>query len=142
MTNGWLFAGGVLSGIASILHLGCIVGGPAWYRFFGAGERIARMAERDMIEPTIVTLFIAAVLAGWSVYALSGAGVLRGLPLLRPILVAICAVYLLRAAALPVMLATMHERSATFLVWSSAIVLVIGMVHAIGLWTGWARLGQ
>lgn len=141
MANGWLFVGGVLSGVASILHLGCIVGGPAWYRFFGAGERMARMAERGMLEPAIVALLIAGVLAGWAIYALSGAGVLPRLPLLRPILIVITAVYLLRAAALPLMLATMHERSATFLVWSSAIVLVIGIVHTIGLRAGWARLG-
>ena len=28
--------------IAALLHVACIVGGPAWYRFFGAGERMAR----------------------------------------------------------------------------------------------------
>lgn len=30
-----------LSAIAASLHLAIIVGGPAWYRFFGAGERFA-----------------------------------------------------------------------------------------------------
>ena len=64
------------------------------------------------------------------------------LPLLRPILVTICAVYLLRAVALPLLLAyaTGHGRSAAFMVWSSTIVLVYGIVHAIGILTSWTDL--
>lgn len=132
--NAWLVAGGVASGAAAVAHLLCIAGGAAWYRTMGAGERMARLVEADRLGPHLVTLAIAAVLGLWSAYALSGAGLTRPLPLLRPALVAITAVYLLRAAALPVMLRTMPDRSATFLVVSSAIVLVIGVVHAVGLW--------
>ncbi|MGC1301092.1 MAG: hypothetical protein WA840_01850 [Caulobacteraceae bacterium] len=82
------------------------------------------------------------MLCGWSAYAFSGSGVLPRLPFLRPILVAICAVYLLRAAALPALLAyaTGPGRSAAFMVWSSAIVLVYGVVHAVGVSTDWADL--
>lgn len=133
--NRWLLAGGILDGIAALLHLGCIVGGPAWYRFFGAGEGLARMAERGMWRPTVFAVGIAAILTGWGCYALSGAGVLPRLPLLRPVLFAIAAVYLLRAAALPAMLQLMPDRGATFLWVSSAIVLVFGLVHLIGAMT-------
>ncbi len=141
MRNGWLMAAGGLSAAASVAHLACIVGGPAWYRFMGAGEQMARMVERGMIRPHLITLFIAAVLAGWAAYAFSGAGLLPRLPLLRTCLVLITAVYLLRAAALPWMLATMPDRGAPFLIWSSAIVLGFGLVHAVGVWTAWASLG-
>jgi hypothetical protein len=41
-----LILAGAGSLAASILHLACIAGGPEWYRFFGAGERMARMAAR------------------------------------------------------------------------------------------------
>jgi len=61
-----LLAGGGLSAIAALLHLGCIPGGPAWYRFFGAGERMARLAEAGSWRPAVVTLSIAALLASWS----------------------------------------------------------------------------
>lgn len=140
--NAWLLAGGVLSGIAALLHLGCIIGGPRWYRFFGAGEHMARLAERGSLQPTIVTLAIALMLALWSAYALSGAEVLPRLPLLRIGLMAICAIYLLRAAALPLMLVRMADRGTTFLVVSSLIVLVYGLVHLVGIVTGWAVLGD
>ena len=138
--NVWLLAGGVLSGIAALLHLGCIIGGPSWYRFFGAGERLARLAERGSLQPMIITLAITLMLALWSAYALSGAGVLPHLPLLRIGLVAICAIYLLRAAALPWMLARMPDRGTTFLVVSSLIVLLYGLIHLIGIVTAWPRL--
>ena len=132
--NGWLLAGGVASAVASAAHLLCIAGGAAWYRAMGAGERMARAVERGDLAPHLVTLVIAAALAVWAAYALSGAGVVGRLPLLRPALIATTAIYLLRAAALPIMLRTMPDRTPTFLVASSAIVLAIGVVHAIGLW--------
>ena len=140
MRNGWLIMGGALSAGASLLHLACILGGPAWYRFLGAGERMARLAERGSLEPPLVTVFIAGVLAVWAAYGFSGAGLIPRLPFLRLILIAITAVYLLRAAALPLMLATMPGRSGTFLIWSSVIVLVFGLVHAVGVWRAWPRL--
>ena len=123
--SGWLLTAGVLSGCGAAVHLGCVVGGPSWYRFFGAGERMARLAEQGSPEPAIVATIIAFIVGIWAAYALSGAGLLPRLPLLRPALVLISAIYLIRAAALPVMLVYLVPgRSAEFLIWSSAIVLV------------------
>ena len=101
---------------------------------------MARAAERGALRPTLITFLIAAALAVWSAYAFSGAGLIARLPLLRPALIAISAVYLARAAALPLMLATGQRWTPSFLYISSAIVLIFGVVHAIGLWKGWARL--
>ncbi|MGH6615741.1 hypothetical protein [Sphingomonas sp.] len=136
----WLIAAGVLNTIAALLHLGCVFGGPSWYRFFGAGEGMARLAEQGSWRPALITLGITAILAGWAAYAFSGAGLVPRLPLLRPALILICAVYVARAAAYPVMLARMPGHGTTFLQVSSAIVLVFAVVHAIGIWTRWDRL--
>lgn len=138
--NPWLVAGGVLSGLAAILHLAVIAGGPAWYRFFGAGEGMARMAERGMIEPVLITLGIVAILAIWAVYAFAGAGLIRRLPLMRTALVAISAVYLLRGLILVPMLAFRPERVDAFTIWSSLIVLVYGIFYAVGTWRAWPAL--
>jgi hypothetical protein len=46
--SGLLIASGWMSVAASLLHIGCIIGGPDWYRFFGAGEQMAKMAERGL----------------------------------------------------------------------------------------------
>jgi hypothetical protein len=120
------------------LHAGCIVFGAPWYRFFGAGERMAQMASAGHWYPTVVTVAIASVLATWSLYALSGASVIRALPLLRPALCAITAVYLLRGLAiLPL---AVLGRTTPFWWWSSAICLLIGAVHLVGLLQVWPRL--
>lgn len=138
--NHLLILGAALSTIAALLHLACIYFGAPWYRAMGAGEEIARMAEAGSLYPAIVTLFIAAVLLVWSLYALSGAGVIRRLPLLRTILVAITAVYLLRGLAIIPMMVTMPGRSLAFWLWSSAICALFGIVHAAGLRKAWRRL--
>lgn len=141
MQNNWLLLAGIGDAAAAIAHLVCIVGGPAWYRFFGAGERMARRVEQRSIAPALITLAIAAMLGIWSVYAFSGAGLLVRLPWLRPVLLAITTIYLLRAAALPFLFRIMPDRSTPFLMWSSAIVFAFGAVHATGLAQGWERLG-
>ncbi|MFN3945380.1 MAG: hypothetical protein ACK4K7_10665 [Allosphingosinicella sp.] len=138
--NTWLIAGGILSAAAAVLHLGVIVGGPDWYRFFGAGEAMARAAERGSAMPALITFGIAVILAVWALYAFSGAGLIRRLPLLRTALILISAVYLLRAVALLPALIVRPEIIDTFAVVSSAVVLVYGLAYLIGTWTGWRAL--
>ncbi|HYE42067.1 MAG TPA: hypothetical protein VEA15_01635 [Caulobacteraceae bacterium] len=136
----WLIAGALLSALAALLHVGCIIGGPDWYRFFGAGEELARAAERGSPMPAVITAGIAAVLAIWSAYALSGAGVLPRLPLLRTALVAITAVYLLRGLVLAPLLVLQPQAVHGFTLWSSLIVLAYGLVHATGTALGWRSM--
>jgi hypothetical protein len=138
--NPWLVAGGVLSALAALLHVGVIVGGPDWYRFFGAGEQMARMAEQGSPVPALVTAVIAVGLAIWAAYAFAGAGLIRRLPLMRTALVAISAIYLLRGLMIvPVLL---KPGPAAFDIWSSLIVLVYGIAYAIGTWRAWGQLSS
>ena len=139
-TNLPLAAGALLSAIAALLHLGIIAGGPAWYRFFGAGERLARAAGQGKWYPAIVTLGIAAVLFTWSAYALAGAGVIGALPFLKAALVAITAVYLVRGIAYGPLVLAQGGRITPFVVWSSAICFAYGVVHLIGLAQRWTVL--
>jgi hypothetical protein len=138
--NSWLVAGGILSALAALLHLAVIAGGPDWYRFVGAGEEMARMAEQGSIRPTLITLAIAALLAIWSAYAFAGAGFLRRLPLMRTALVAITAVYLLRALMLLPLAALRPDLVDPFALWSSLIVLVYGLCYALGTRRAWPSL--
>jgi len=136
----WLIIGGVLSAIAALAHLAAIVGGPDWYRFFGAGEGMARAAERGELRPVLITLGIAAILLVWAAYAFSGAGLLPRLPLLRTGLVMITAIYLLRGLAPVAILLFRPAAMSPFVWWSSAIVLVYGLFHVIGICAVWPRL--
>ena len=140
MQNPFLIAGGVLSGAASLLHLAVIAGGPSWYRFFGAGEGMARMAEQGALTPTLVTIGIATVLAVWAAYAFAGAGLIPRLPLMRTALVLISAVYLLRGLVLIPVLIVNPGGVLPFVLWSSLIVLVYGVCYAVGTWIAWPAL--
>lgn len=135
-----LLVGAALSAVAAILHLAIIAGGAPWYRFFGAGEVMARAAEQGRWYPAVVTAAIAALLATWSAYALSGGGAITALPLLRPALLAITAIYLLRGLVIVPVLVLPRTKATTFGLWSSGICLVFGVVHALGVWQAWRNL--
>ena len=136
--NPWLVTGGVLSAAASIIHIGCIANGPGWYRFFGAPEPLIRAVENG--NPTLhwMTAGIAVILAIWSAYAFAGAGLIRRLPLMRTALVAISAIYLARGLLIVPVLFQLNPRP--FDIYSSWIVLAIGLLYALGSWRAWPTL--
>ena len=143
MANAYLLAGAALNAIAALLHLACIYFGPSWHRFFGAGERMAQLAAAGNSAPTLITAGIAAVLGIWSLYALSGAGVIPRLPLLRTGLCVIAGIYLLRGLAGFLLAATAPgERSVAFWCWSSVICLAIGTLYLVGTRQTWAELSR
>lgn len=146
MSDRLLLAGGALTGAASLTHLAIILGGPDWYRFFGAGERMAQLAARGSIYPTVMTAGIAAILGVWALYAFSGAGVIRQLPLLRLALPLIAAVYLARGIlGVPVVLFVEHPYAnelrarMMFMIVSSAVCLFLGLCYAAGAAAVWKR---
>lgn len=137
--NRYLVIGGILSAIASLLHIAIIIGGADWYRFFGAGEGMARLAQNGSMYPTIITSIIAAILALWSLYAFSGAGVISRLPLLKIALWIISMIYMMRGLlGIPIVICLDHpylnelENKMVFMVFSSVISLGIGLLYLIG----------
>ncbi len=148
MQNGerFLVFGAGISGVASLLHVAIILGGPDWYRFFGAGERMAQLAARSSIYPNTITACIAVILCIWMLYALSGAGVIRRLPFLRVALALIAVIYLARGIlGIPVVLiantpyAKELAAKMTFMVLSSAICVCAGLCYAVGAALVWRR---
>jgi hypothetical protein len=92
--------------------------------------------------PAALTLCIAAVFAGCGLYALSGAGLLRRLPLLTPGLIFIGSIYTLHGLILMLDILNLIEgagfplRQMVF----SAASLVAGMVHLFGVGLRWGNL--
>ncbi len=140
-----LIIAALLSFCASLLHVAIIIGGGNWYRFFGAGEGMAKLAESGSRYPMMVTSIIACVLAAWGLYALSGAGVIPRLPFLRVALCAITAVYLARGlAGLVLPFVSSHPaiaaNSLSFWMVSSAICCIFGLFYLLGTINLWAQL--
>jgi hypothetical protein len=132
--------GAILSALAAAAHICIIIGGAAWYRFFGAGEQFAVASEKGKIYPAVVTFGIAVILAAWAAYALSGAGWLMGLPFLKAALCVITGVYLLRGLGGFAMLAVKSPYTKRFIVVSSLICLGFGLVHLQGLLQVWDKI--
>lgn len=139
-TNKSLLAAAFFCTLAALAHLGCIAFGGDWYRFFGAGEQMARMAEQGLWYPTIVTSGLSVVLLIWALYGLSGAGVIKALPLTRLALVIISAIFLLRGVAFIGLMPMFPENSLTFWLVSSGICLLIGSLFALGTYQQWSKL--
>ncbi|PRC90676.1 hypothetical protein [Solimicrobium silvestre] len=131
-----------LSAIAALLHIAIIINGANWYRFFGAGERMARAAERGDWYPALVTTGIALVLASWAGIALAGAGAVSLpsglLPYLKAALVLITLIYLIRG--LVVVPLYFMAQATPFVVWSSVICLVFAVFHIVGVIQVWPNL--
>jgi len=127
------------TGVTALLHVAIIIGGPDWYRFFGAGEGMARLAARGSLYPAVLTSGIAAVLGVAALYGLSGAGLVRPLPALRPVLRLLAAVFLARGVlGVPVVLLgsgsyILELRSRpVFMVVTSLVCLALGLAYGAG----------
>jgi hypothetical protein len=130
--SAWGWAAG-LDFLAAALHVGIVIGGPSWYRFFGAGEGMARMAERRHAWPTVVTLTIASGLCVFGAYAMTAGGYFPALPMPREALMVITAIYTVRAAVPLLLSPVMASMRTRFMVVSSLICGVYAIAHGMAV---------
>ena len=123
----------LLNFAAAAMHLAVIFGGANWYRFFGAGERMAQMAEAGEAYPTILTSGIVAVLTLWGLYALQAGSHIGFLPWVTPAFWAITGIYTARALFPLVMAPFAATYRSPFMLWSSLIVAGYAAVHWMAL---------
>lgn len=133
--------------LVALLHLGIIVGGADWYRFFGAGEAMAVMSEQGSIYPAVVTACVAALLFIWSLYAFSGAGIIRPLPLLKAALLITGMIFLARgfvAVPLLFLMDSQHvleiKEKMGFMLVTSALCLFLAVCYLKGFWRLYRQL--
>jgi hypothetical protein len=138
----WLISGGFGSLTVALLHLVIIFIGSDAYRFFGAGEEMATGAEHGSIIPATITFVIVIVFFVFGLYAFSAAGLVRPLWKLKPIILALTTIYLLRGLGFFIeILGILNDydipvRHAVF----SFVSLAIGIFHLVGLIRGWKDL--
>lgn len=138
--NLFLISGSVLTATAALLHVGCILFGVKWYRFFGAGQKMIRLIESGSDFPAKLTCLIALGLLAISVYALAGAGVITALPLQREVLCVITAIFLMRGFGFILLMKVIPGNSLVFWLVSSGICALIGLLHLVGTVQTWPRL--
>ena len=130
--NVFLVLAGALNAIAAALHIGCIIFGASWYRFFGAGEQMVTLSERGSLKPTVITSIIVFILLIWALYAFSAAGLIGTLPFTRLALIVIISIYLIRGIIGFLFINNPMGRSPKFWLWSSIVCLSFGAIHLIG----------
>jgi hypothetical protein len=130
------------AGIAALHAIIIFAGAPA-YRYFGAGEQMARQADAGSPFPSLLTASVTLFFAVFAFYALAGARVTPRPPLLRTGLIAIGVVYTVRGLLLaPQLIAYMSNAPLVApkdLVFSGA-PLVIGFLYLLGTWRAWEDL--
>jgi hypothetical protein len=133
---------GTLTFLAALVHIGCIVYGGDGYRFLGAGEHMATLAESGDPYPSVITGTISAILMIWSAYAFSGAGIIVKLPFVRLALVLISTVLLVRALGFYFIMSAFPENTLTFWLVSSCACLILGLLYALGLKQRWSAISS
>lgn len=111
-------------------HVVCLIWAYSVFRAVGIEGDMRRLAEGGAALPYVVTLIVAAGFFVFGLYGLSGASVVRRLPLLRTALVSIAAVYILRGTLLGGFGAIAAGDAAQ--IAFAAVALAIGLGYAAG----------
>ena len=101
---------------------------------------MATAAESGSAFPAMMTLVLVAIFTIWGLYAFSGAGVIRRLPLLRIALLLIGAIYTLRGVAVFQQIfqtLTSSEQVEPRKIVFSLVSLIIGLAYLIGTVINW-----
>lgn len=126
-----LLAGGYFSLAFAVLQVTGIWWSPSAIRYWGGPSELS--VQKPLMY-VLLCLVLGAIVAVFGLYALSGAGQIRRLPLLRTGLITVTAIYLLRGLPfvpqVPVVLK--HPHLLRFLVFS-LISLCVGGIHLVGV---------
>lgn len=130
--RGWILLAAVIASAGAAIHAGATLGGAAWYAFFRAPPAIVASAQAGTWLAPVSALVIAALMAICAAYALSAAGVIRRLPLLRTALATIAGICLLRGLLLIPLAIKRPDLVDTFETVAGAIWLLAGIGFAVG----------
>lgn len=128
----WVRMAGVIAALGALIHVAAMLGGPAWYAWFGAPPAVVESARDGTWMAPVSAIVIAALMALCAAYAFSAAGSIRRLPLLRLMLWGMAAVCLLRGLVLWPLLVTHPELRTAFEILSALLWGLAGAGFAVG----------
>jgi hypothetical protein len=92
---------------------------------------MATLEENGSLLPDLLTFFIAIIFFIWGLYAYSGAGLIRRLPLLKTALVVISSIYTIRGLLLFIDIFS-PQHLTVFMLITSIVSFIAGLAHFIG----------
>ncbi len=126
-----LLWGGIGSILIAVLHV-ILLAKPSLYNYFGADELADMHAEGNKFTG-LVTAGLVGIFALWGMYGLAGAEKIDPLPWMRPVLIAIGVIYLLRALLLPgELFKVIFKGESIKFVFFSLISLAMGLLYLFG----------
>jgi len=129
--------------VGALFHVACLFGGADWLLFAGAPAEFAESYRAGAIASIIWTLGIALMLAVWGVYALSGVGRIRRLPMLKTALGIIGVLMSLRGLIGLALLFLpdwpWHTAKGIFHAVASIMIFGVGLFYILGLYQVWKR---
>ena len=126
-----LVSAGIIALAAAVWHVLCIWGGPGWFAFARAPQLIIDSAKQGTILAPVATLIVAGLMVACALFAFSAAGLVPEVPLIKPALITIAALCIIRALIASPDFVT----SAGLDVWqivASAVWLYVGVCFVFG----------
>lgn len=103
----FLISAGVIAAASAVWHLLCILGGPSWFVFARAPQKIIESAQQGTLLAPIGTVIVAGLMFACTIFAFSAVGLIRKVPLLKPALITISLLCTLRGLiAIPFLVTT------------------------------------
>lgn len=139
------FAFLLAAGIAlfgALIHSAAPLVGPDWYAFLRSPAWVVESARNGTWPAPVGGLIIGALMFMCAVYAFSGAGLIRKLPLLRTGLCLISAICTIRGLLLIPYLVKVPERLTAFDIVASLVWLLAGVSFLIGTIRRWKALSE
>jgi len=116
--------------------------GPDWYAFLHAPASIVTSARTGTWLAPSGAVAIGALMFLCALYALSGAGIIRKIPLLRTALVIITTICVLRGLALIPFLMLVPSKLSGFDIVGSLVWLLAGVSFLLGTVGSWRQVKQ
>lgn len=139
--QGILVTGGVINCLIGLLHLIIPFIGPSAYIFFGAGEVMAAMAATNPIIPGVITSLLGLVFITFGLYAFSGAGLIKRLPMLHIGLAAIGGIFMIRGLIIPLdVFFFLTDKPSIRYAGFSLVALIVGFLYLWPTTHSWSSL--
>ena len=116
----------------AIAHTSCIYFGPECYAAQMAPPQIVESAQNGTYLAPIGTLFVSAIFVVLGLYALSGANIIRRLPLLNVGIYTIATLCIIRGL-LPIQLWLRHpDKVSDIVLYAGYVWLIAGLLYLVG----------
>ena len=127
----FLLTGGIIAGLAAVWHLLCLIGGVSWLVFARAPMEVVEAYRQGTWLAPVATFVVAGLMFTCTVYAFSGSGVIKKIPLLKTALVTISIICFLRAfLVLPRLVR--ESFTDTWQIVASSVFFFVGICFLLG----------